>query len=165
VPLWIAFTLARRRPSERFTYGLGRVEDLAGVMIVAIILFSAIVAGHEAIDRLINPEPVRLLGWLAAAGVIGFLGNEAVAIFRIRDGRQLNSAALIDVAVDGGATMGAAEGVATAVERHLLAHIPALALAHVLVRPDNLADGHVGAHDHDEHDHAGHHAGRDPAPG
>ena len=98
VPLWIAFTLARRRPSERFTYGLGRVEDLAGVMIVAIILFSAIVAGHEAIDRLINPEPVRLLGWIAAAGVIGFLGNEAVAIFRIRVGRQLNSAALI---VDG----------------------------------------------------------------
>lgn len=95
VPLWIAFMLARRRPSKRFTYGLGRVEDLAGVVIVAIILFSAIVAGYEAIDRLINPQPVRLLGWVAAAGVIGFLGNEAVAIFRIRVGRQINSAALI----------------------------------------------------------------------
>jgi cation diffusion facilitator family transporter len=95
VPLWIAFMLARRRPSPRFTYGLGRVEDLAGVVIVGIILFSALVAGYEAIDRLIHPQPIRLLGWVAAAGVAGFLGNEAVAIFRIRVGRQINSAALI----------------------------------------------------------------------
>ena len=52
-------------------------------------------AGYEAIDRLIHPRPVMQLGWLAAAGVIGFLGNEAVAVFRIRTGRQINSAALI----------------------------------------------------------------------
>ena len=60
-----------------------------------IILFSAIVAGYEAIDRLINPQAVSHLGWLAAAGVIGFLGNEAVAVFRIRVGREINSAALV----------------------------------------------------------------------
>ncbi|TIR19610.1 MAG: cation transporter [Mesorhizobium sp.] len=95
IPLWIAFVLARRRPTRTFTYGLGRVEDLAGIVIVLIILASALVAGYEAIDRLFNPQPVRFLGWLAAAGVIGFLGNEAVAIFRIRVGRQINSAALI----------------------------------------------------------------------
>lgn len=95
IPLWIAFVLARRKPSKRFTYGLGRVEDLAGLMVVAIILFSAIVAGYEAIDRLIHPHHVVQLGWLAAAGFIGFLGNEAVAVFRIRVGRQMNSAALI----------------------------------------------------------------------
>ncbi|KUM27801.1 cobalt transporter [Mesorhizobium loti] len=95
IPLWIAFVLARRRPTRTFTYGLGRVEDLAGIVIVLIILASALVAGYEAVGRLLNPQPVQFLGWLAAAGVIGFLGNEAVAVFRIRVGRQINSAALI----------------------------------------------------------------------
>ena len=95
VPLWIAFRLARRKPSPRFTYGYGRVEDLAGVAIVFIILASAIVAGWEAFDRLLNPKPIEYLGWVALAGVIGFIGNEAVAVFRIRVGREINSAALI----------------------------------------------------------------------
>ncbi|MER8476461.1 cation diffusion facilitator family transporter [Mesorhizobium sp. M1163] len=95
VPLWIAFMLVRRKPSKAFTYGLGRVEDLAGIVIVLIILFSAIVAGYEAIDRLINPRPIAFLGWVAIAGLIGFIGNEAVAVFRIRVGREINSAALI----------------------------------------------------------------------
>ncbi|ESX49070.1 cation diffusion facilitator family transporter [Mesorhizobium sp. C416B] len=95
IPLWVAFVLARRKPSKTFTYGLGRVEDLAGIIIVLIILFSAIVAGYEAIDRLIHPKPIAFLGWVAIAGLIGFLGNEAVAVFRIRVGREINSAALI----------------------------------------------------------------------
>jgi len=237
MPLWIAFLFARRKPSARFTYGLGRVEDLAGAVIVAIILFSALVAGYEAIDRLINPQPIALLEWVALAGVIGFLGNEVVAVYRIRVGRQINSAALIadgyhartdgltslavvlgavgvwlgfpladpivgllitlaifsivlqsakavftrmldgveaglieeirhaaehvaavrmvlsvrarwlghrlttelDVAIDGGATVREAELVASAVERQLLDHIPALSTAHVRVRPTNEA--------------------------
>lgn len=95
IPLWVAFVLGRRKPSRTFAYGLGRVEDLAGILIVLMILFSAIVAGYVAIDRLLHPQPVTELGWLAAAGIIGFLGNEAVAVFRIRVGRQMNSAALI----------------------------------------------------------------------
>jgi cation diffusion facilitator family transporter len=95
IPLWIAFVLARRKPTRTFTYGLGRVEDLAGIVIVMIILFSALVAGYEALGRLIHPLPVTNLGWLAAAGIVGFLGNEAVAIFRIRVGREISSAALI----------------------------------------------------------------------
>ncbi|WP_349017698.1 cation diffusion facilitator family transporter [Rhizobium sp. 32-5/1] len=68
---------------------------MAGIIIVMIILFSALVAGYQAINRLINPEPISHLGWLIAAGVIGFIGNEAVAVFRIRVGREINSAALI----------------------------------------------------------------------
>jgi len=95
IPLWIAFMFARRKPSARFTYGMGRVEDFAGVVIVGIILISALVAGYQAIDRLINPQPISFLAWVAAAGVIGFIGNEAVAVFRIRVGREINSAALI----------------------------------------------------------------------
>lgn len=95
VPLWIAFWLVRRPPTQRFTYGLGRVEDLAGVAIVAIILFSAIVAGYEAVNRLIHPQRLALLWVVAIAGFIGFVGNEAVAVFRIRVGREIESAALI----------------------------------------------------------------------
>lgn len=95
IPLWVAFRLARRKPSATFTYGLGRVEDLAGIAIVLVILASALVAGYEAIDRLIHPQPVTELGWLVMAGIVGFVGNEAVAVFRIRVGREINSAALI----------------------------------------------------------------------
>ena len=93
VPLWIAFLFARRGASARFTYGFGRVEDLAGIVIVLIIVFSAIVAGYEAVSRLMHPQPLMLLGWVAAAGVIGFVGNEWVAVFRIRVGREIDSAA------------------------------------------------------------------------
>ncbi len=95
IPLWIAFTWARRPPSRRFTYGYGRVEDVAGVMIVLTILFSAVVAGYESVHRLLRPQPVEHLWAVAMASIIGFAGNEAVAIFRIRVGKQINSAALI----------------------------------------------------------------------
>ena len=95
VPLWIAFLFARRRASARFTYGFGRVEDLAGVVIVLIIVCSAVVAGYEAVHRLLHPQPLALLGWVAAAGLVGFVGNEWVAVFRIRVGREIDSAALI----------------------------------------------------------------------
>ncbi|MFZ5609340.1 MAG: cation diffusion facilitator family transporter [Pseudomonadota bacterium] len=95
MPLWVAFRLARRPPSLRFGYGYGRAEDLAGVIIVLVISASAIFAGYEAVTRLIDPRPITHLGWVALAGVIGFIGNEGVAILRIRIGRRINSAALI----------------------------------------------------------------------
>src|SRR4029450_7472727 len=90
IPLWIAFLLARWKPTHTFTYGYGRVEDFAGIIIVLIILFSGLVAGYEAMDRLGPPRPGVQLGWLAAAGMIAFLGNEAVAVFRVRVGREIN---------------------------------------------------------------------------
>lgn len=95
IPLWIAFRLAQREPTPTFTYGYGRVEDLAGITIVLVILLSALVAGYESIQRLINPQPVVLLSWVCIAGIIGFVGNEIVAVLRIRVGREINSAALI----------------------------------------------------------------------
>lgn len=95
IPLYIAFAFARLRPNERYSYGYGRVEDLAGAVIVFIILFSAIVAGYESVDRLLHPRPVGYLGAVAAASVIGFIGNEAVAAFRIRVGKEIGSAALV----------------------------------------------------------------------
>lgn len=95
VPLWIAFALAKRGPSRRFTYGYGKTEDVAGVLIVLVILFSACVAGYESISKIIHPQPMTHLGWVSVAAIIGFLGNEAVAVFRIRIGREIGSAALI----------------------------------------------------------------------
>src|SRR5439155_18473044 len=95
IPLGIAFWLARRPPSRRFPYGLGRVEDFAGLAIILTIVLSAAVATYEAIHRLLRPQPVTYLGAVIVASVVGFLGNEAVAIFRIRVGRQIGSAALV----------------------------------------------------------------------
>jgi len=95
VPLWIAFVLARRVASRRYTFGLGRVEDLAGLFIVMMIALSAAVAAWQAIERLINPQPLSNIWWVLGAGVIGFLGNEAVAIYRTRVGRRIGSAALV----------------------------------------------------------------------
>jgi len=95
IPLAIAFWFARKKPSRRFSFGYGRVEDLAGVVIVLTILASAIVAGYESIQRLLHPQAVTHLWAVVGASIIGFLGNEAVAIFRIRVGREINSAALI----------------------------------------------------------------------
>lgn len=95
VPLWIAFVLGRRAPSRRYTYGFGRAEDLAGVFIVLMIALSAVVAGYESIRRLADPQPVTNVGILIAAGLIGFAGNELVAVYRIRVGRKIGSAALV----------------------------------------------------------------------
>lgn len=95
IPLWVAFRLARWRSSERFPFGFGRVEDLAGVAIVLTILFSALVAGYESLDRLFHPRIVEHLGAVVVASGIGFLGNEAVAVFRIRVGKEIGSAALV----------------------------------------------------------------------
>lgn len=95
VPLWIAFILSRRVATRRYTYGFGRAEDLAGLFIVGVVALSAIVAAWQSIDRLIHPQPLTNLGWVAVAGLIGFAGNEAVAIYRIRIGRKIGSAALV----------------------------------------------------------------------
>jgi cation diffusion facilitator family transporter len=95
IPLWIAFNLARRKPTKRFTYGWGRIEDLAGVLIVLVVLASAVAAGYESIDRFFQPRAVKLLWIVATAALIGFAGNELVARFRIKVGKEIKSAALI----------------------------------------------------------------------
>jgi cation diffusion facilitator family transporter len=95
IPLGLAFWLGRRSPTRRYTYGFGRSEDLAGIFIVAVIALSAAVAAWESIQRLVHPTEVRNVGWLIAAGVIGAIGNELVAGYRIRVGRKIGSAALV----------------------------------------------------------------------
>lgn len=95
LPLWLAFVVGRRPPTRRYTYGFGRAEDLAGLFVVVMIALSAILAGSVAIRRLMDPAPVQHLGWVAAAGLVGFVGNELVALYRIRVGRRIGSAALV----------------------------------------------------------------------
>ncbi|MBL7487305.1 cation transporter [Frankia sp. AgB1.9] len=95
VPLLIAFTLARRPATTRFTYGYGRAEDLAGLAVLTMISLSSVLAAWAAIDRLLNPRHIDHLAAVAVAGLIGFVGNEIVARYRIRVGHQIGSAALV----------------------------------------------------------------------
>jgi cation diffusion facilitator family transporter len=95
VPLAVAFTVGRRAASDRYTYGYGRAEDLAGIVVVLLIAASAAGAAYQAVDRLLHPRPVGALWLVAVAGLVGFLGNEAVARYRITVGRRIGSAALV----------------------------------------------------------------------
>jgi len=95
IPLWVAFVLSRRAANRRYTYGYGRAEDLAGVFIVAMIALSSMLAAYESIRRLINPQPISHAWVVVVAGLIGFAGNELVAVYRIRVGSKIGSAALV----------------------------------------------------------------------
>lgn len=95
LPLWFAFVLGRRPRTARYTHGYGRAEDLAGVFIVLVVATSTLIALYESVNRLLHPQPVRHLGMIALAGAFGFVGNEVVAVYRIRVGRRIGSAALV----------------------------------------------------------------------
>ena len=95
LPLWAAFTLSRKLPTKRFNYGYGRAEDLAGLLIVLSILATGIFAAYESINRLGNPPEINYLWIVAMAAVIGFAGNEGVALYRMKVGKEIGSAALI----------------------------------------------------------------------
>ena len=115
IPLWLAFALARRARNRRYTYGYGRAEDLAGAFIVLMIFASALVVFYESFQKILHPQPLTNIGWVAAAAIIGFLGNELVAIFRMRVGRQIGSAALVadglHARIDGFTSLGVLAGV------------------------------------------------------
>jgi cation diffusion facilitator family transporter len=95
VPLAVAFKMGRRAPTRRYTYGFGRAEDLAGVAIVAMIAGSTALAAYKAVNRLMHPHSISGAGWVMAAGGVGFVGNELVALYRVRVGRRIGSAALV----------------------------------------------------------------------
>ena len=95
LPIWLAFIIGRRPATRRFAYGYGRAEDLAGLVVLVFIAGSALLAGYQAVDRLLHPAQVHYLWAVAIAGVIGFAGNELVARYRIKIGREIGSAALV----------------------------------------------------------------------
>ena len=94
IPLWMAFRLGRRAPTRRFTYGYGKAEDVAGLVVIGLISVSAALAAYEAVVRLLHPHRVSNLGLVMAAAVIGAIGNELVARYRITVGRRIGSSAL-----------------------------------------------------------------------
>lgn len=83
-PLGIAFALRSARAERR-----------AGLFVVLAIFASACVAGFEAVDRLVDPDPPDHLVALAVAGLIGFAGNWIAARVRTRAGHRLDSPALV----------------------------------------------------------------------
>lgn len=95
VPLGVAFWLGRRAATRAYTYGFGRAEDIAGVIIVMVIAASSIAAAWFAVERLLHPHDMTQIIWVFAAGLIGFIGNEIVARYRITVGRRIGSAALV----------------------------------------------------------------------
>jgi cation diffusion facilitator family transporter len=95
LPLWIAFSLARKKPSQRFPYGYYKAEDLAGLLILVFIAVSAVLVGYESLRRLLDQQTPTNLPWAIAAGALGFLSNEAIAQYRIRVGKKIDSAALV----------------------------------------------------------------------
>lgn len=95
IPLLIAFRVGRRRPTKRYPFGFRRAEDLVGLLIAGVIALSAGLIIWESVAALQNPRPLTHLGWVFAAGVVGAAGNELVAMYRIRIGRRIGSAALV----------------------------------------------------------------------
>lgn len=93
--LLIAFYLSRRAATRRYTSGYGRAEDVAGVIILASILFSAVYIFWESVQKLFDPQPIKHLPWVAAAVIVGAIGNEIVALFQFRTGRRINSDAMV----------------------------------------------------------------------
>jgi len=95
VPLWIAFALSRRQANRRFTYGYSRAEDIAGVTVVLFIVASAVFAGYAATQKWSSQTATTHLGLGMAAALIGAIGNELVAIYKIRVGKAIGSVALV----------------------------------------------------------------------
>jgi cation diffusion facilitator family transporter len=116
IPLWLAFSLSRRLRNQRYTYGYGRSEDLAGTAIVVLIFLSALEVFYQSVHKILYPVQVSALGWVAAAAGVGFLGNELAALLRLRTGRRIHSAALVadgrHSLVDGFTSLGVLVGVA-----------------------------------------------------
>lgn len=95
IPLWIAFAIGRRRPTQTYPHGLGRVEDFVGLVIVGGIGLSAALVVWESTQRLIEPRLIEHIPWVIAAGLVGAAGNELVARYRMRVCRAIGSEALM----------------------------------------------------------------------
>jgi cation diffusion facilitator family transporter len=93
--VFLGFRLSRRPPTERYPYGLERAEDLAGVGIAVVIWASAAIAGYESVRKLIEHGHTAHVGAGVAGAVLGIVGNQVVARYKLTVGRRINSATLI----------------------------------------------------------------------
>jgi cation diffusion facilitator family transporter len=93
--VFLGFRLSRRAPTEKYPYGMERAEDLAGVGIAVVIWASAAFAGFESIRKLIGHGHTAHVTVGIAGAVLGIIGNQAVARYKLRVGKRINSATLI----------------------------------------------------------------------
>jgi cation diffusion facilitator family transporter len=93
--VFLGFRLSRRPPTEKYPYGLERAEDLAGIGIAVVIWASAAFAGAESIRKLIGHGHTTHVAWGIAGAVLGIVGNQVVARYKLVVGRRINSATLI----------------------------------------------------------------------
>src|SRR3984885_1810307 len=93
--VFLGFRLSRRPPTEKYPYGLERAEDLAGIGIAVVIWASAAFAGFESIRKLIEHGHTHYVGAGIAGAVLGIIGNQVVARYKLVVGKRINSATLI----------------------------------------------------------------------
>ena len=93
--VFLGFRLSRRPPTEKYPYGLERAEDLAGIGIAAVIWASAAFAGYESVRKLIEHGHTSHVAAGIIGAVLGILGNQVVARYKLVVGRRINSATLI----------------------------------------------------------------------
>src|SRR5579875_1270286 len=95
VALWIAFVISSRTANQRYTYGYYRSEDLAGIFIVLVIIGSAVAGAAESIVKLTNGNIPTQIYWSMAAALVGVVGNEVLAQYKIAVGKRINSVPLV----------------------------------------------------------------------
>jgi cation diffusion facilitator family transporter len=93
--VFIGFRASRKTPTDRYPYGFERAEDLSGIGIAIVIWLSAALAGAQSVDKLVRHGSTHYVGWGIAGAAVGILGNQLVARFKLRIGKQINSATLI----------------------------------------------------------------------
>jgi cation diffusion facilitator family transporter len=93
--VFLGFRLSRRPPTEKYPYGLERAEDLAGIGIAIVIWASAAFAGYESVRKLIEHGHTSHVGIGIAGAVVGIIGNQAVARYKMAVGTRINSGTLI----------------------------------------------------------------------
>jgi len=114
--VFVGFWISKRRPTGRFPYGYERAEDLAGLGVALVIWVSAVFAGIESWRKLVGHGMTSHVGWGMAGAVLGMLGNQAVARYKLAVGRRIQSATLVADArhswLDGLSSAGALAGLA-----------------------------------------------------
>jgi len=93
--VFLGFRISRKPPTDRFPYGLDRAEDLAGVGIAVVIWASAVFAGYESIRKLVEHGPTAHIGLGILGAVLGIIGNQVVARYKMVTGRRIRSATLV----------------------------------------------------------------------
>ena len=114
VGVYLGFRASRKVATRKYPYGYGRAEDLAGIVIVAAIWSSAVLAAWQSYEKLVTGRGTSHLPLGMLAATIGIVGNQMVARYKLKVGREIKSAPLIvdarhsmlDALASGGALLG-----------------------------------------------------------